>query len=76
MSKPSIIILMHYLELGGAEMALIGLLSALDPEKVDVDLFIYDHRGPLMSFWVSAEHLLKIFYNISCLCGVCLNRLS
>ncbi|MBD5228353.1 MAG: glycosyltransferase [Bacteroidales bacterium] len=50
MSKPSIIILMHYLELGGAEMALIGLLSALDPEKVDVDLFIYDHRGPLMRF--------------------------
>ena len=41
---------MHYLELGGAEMALIGLLHALDQEKVHVDLFIYDHRGPLMRF--------------------------
>lgn len=56
MSKPRIIILMHYLELGGAEMALIGLLHALDPEKVDVDLFIYSHQGPLMKFipkWVN-----------------------
>ena len=56
MKKPRIIILMHYLELGGAEMALIGLLHALDPEKVDVDLFIYSHQGPLMKFipeWVN-----------------------
>lgn len=54
--KPRIIILMHYLELGGAEMALIGLLHALDPERVDIDLFIYNHRGPLMRFipeWVN-----------------------
>lgn len=56
MPKPRIIILMHYLELGGAEMALIGLLGALDPDKVDVDLFIYSHQGPLMKFipeWVN-----------------------
>lgn len=56
MPKPRIIILMHYLELGGAEMALIGLLQALSPDKVDVDLFIYSHRGPLMKFipdWVN-----------------------
>lgn len=56
MSKPRIIILMHYLELGGAEMALIGLLQALNPEKVDVDLFLYCHRGPLMQFipdWIN-----------------------
>lgn len=56
MHKPRIIILMHYLELGGAEMSLIGLLGALDPKKVDVDLFIYSHQGPLMQFipkWVN-----------------------
>ncbi len=56
MPKPRIIILMHYLELGGAEMALIGLLQALDPERVDVDLFIYSHQGPLMKYipkWVN-----------------------
>jgi glycosyltransferase involved in cell wall biosynthesis len=38
----------HYLELGGAEMSLIGLLQALDYSKVDVDLFVYSHRGELM----------------------------
>lgn len=49
---------MHYLELGGAEMALIGLLHALDSTKVDVDLFIYDHRGPLMKYipqWIKLQ---------------------
>ena len=38
----------HYLELGGAETSLIGLLQALDYSKVDVDLFVYSHRGELM----------------------------
>jgi len=54
--RKKIIILMHYLELGGAEMALIGLLHALDPERVEVDLFLYSHRGPLMRYipkWVN-----------------------
>jgi len=56
MIKHRIIILMHYLELGGAEMALMGLLSALDPKRVDADLFIYSHQGALMKFvpkWVN-----------------------
>lgn len=56
MIRHRILILMHYMELGGAEMALIGLLGALDPKRVDVDLFIYSHRGPLMNFipeWVN-----------------------
>lgn len=47
---------MHYMELGGAETSLIGLLDALDPEKVDVDLFIHSHQGPLMQYiptWVN-----------------------
>ena len=38
----------HYLELGGAERSLIGLLRALDYSKVSVDLFVYSHRGELM----------------------------
>lgn len=61
-SKPKIIILMHYLELGGAEISLIGLLHALDPKKVDVDLFIYDHRGWLMEYipkWVNLLPSIK-----------------
>lgn len=54
--KPRIIIVMHYLEIGGAETALIGLLNALDPKRVDVDLFLHDHRGEMMQFipkWVN-----------------------
>ena len=38
----------HYLELGGAERSLIGLLRALDYSKVQVDLFVYSHWGELM----------------------------
>lgn len=48
MSKPRIFINMHYLELGGAERALIGLLNALDTAKVEVDLFLNQHTGAFM----------------------------
>ena len=50
MSKKRIFISMHYLELGGAEMSLIGLLQALDYSKYEVDLFIHRHQGELMQF--------------------------
>lgn len=46
--KPRIFIAIHYMHLGGAEISLIGLLQALDPNKVDVDLFVYSHEGELM----------------------------
>ena len=48
----------HYLELGGAEISLIGLLQALDYSKVDVDLFVYSHRGELMGAIPPQVHLL------------------
>ena len=54
--KPRILITMHYLELGGAETALIGLLHALDPKRVDVDLYVYSHQGEMMRYipeWVN-----------------------
>ena len=54
--KPRIFIAMHYMEIGGAETALVGLLNALDPARVDVDLFLYDHRGEMMQFipeWIN-----------------------
>lgn len=41
---------MHYMELGGAESALLGLLQAHDPERADIDLFLYAHRGELLEF--------------------------
>lgn len=46
--KSRIFIAIHYMHLGGAEISLIGLLQALDPNKVDIDLFVYSHEGELM----------------------------
>jgi len=48
----------HYLELGGAEMSLIGLLGAIDYSQNDVDLFVYSHRGELMAAIPPQVHLL------------------
>ena len=48
--KPRILVLMHYMELGGAESALLGLLQAHDPNKAEIDLFVYAHRGELMDY--------------------------
>lgn len=48
--KPRILINMHYMEIGGAERALLGLLNAIDTNRVDVDLFINQHTGEFMSF--------------------------
>lgn len=50
MMKPQILILMHYMELGGAESALLGLLQSVDPARADVDVFLYDYRGELMKY--------------------------
>ncbi len=46
--KARLFVYIHYLEIGGAERALIGLLDALDPEKVDIDLFVNQHTGEFM----------------------------
>ena len=54
--KKRIFINIHYLEIGGAERALLGLLSSLNPDKVDIDLFVNQHTGefmPLIPEWVN-----------------------
>jgi len=56
--KRSIFIAIHYLELGGAEISLIGLLQSLDYSKYDVDLFVYSHRGELLEFIPKEVNLL------------------
>ena len=48
--KPQVLIMMHYMELGGAESALLGLLQSVDADRIDVVVFIYDHRGELMQY--------------------------
>ena len=56
--KKKIFIAIHYLEIGGAERALIGLLNALDYTKYEVDLFVYEHRGELMDMIPEKVNLL------------------
>lgn len=58
MVKPRIFIASHYLEIGGAEISLIGLLQSFDYDKVDVDLFVYRHVGELMEFIPKEVNLL------------------
>ena len=53
-----VFIAIHYLELGGAEISLIGLLQSLDYSKYDVDLFVYSHRGELLEFIPKEVNLL------------------
>lgn len=64
-----IFISMHYMEIGGAEMALVGLLQALDYTKYDVDLFLHAHRGEMMQFIPKEVNLLpeiKEYAHIEC----------
>lgn len=49
MTRPRIFIAAHYLEIGGAEISLIGLLNAIDYSRFDVDLFLYARRGELLA---------------------------
>ena len=56
--KPRIFINMHYMEIGGAERSLLGLLNAIDTNKVDVDLFLNQHTGEFMKLIPSKINLL------------------
>lgn len=57
--KKKIFIAIQYLEIGGVERSLIGLLGVIDYTRYDVDLFIYRHTGELMSFIPKQVNLLK-----------------
>lgn len=45
-----ILIFSHWMELGGAEKALLGLLDAIDTDKYSVDLFLMRHSGELLKY--------------------------
>ncbi len=47
--KPKILIFHHALHLGGVERSLIGLLRALPPDAVTIDLALLDNAGELLS---------------------------
>lgn len=56
--KKRIFIAIHYLEIGGAEISLIGLLNAIDYSRYEVDLFVYSHQGELMKLIPQEVNLL------------------
>ena len=56
--KRRILIVMHYMEIGGAESALIGLMQSIDYTKYEVDLFLHAHRGEMMQFIPKEVNLL------------------
>lgn len=56
--KKRIFIAIHYLEIGGAEISLIGLLNAVNYDQYEVDLFVYSHRGELMKLIPQEVNLL------------------
>lgn len=58
MNKHKVYINLHYLEIGGAESALIGLLQSVDYSRYDIDLFLHSHRGELMTFIPKEVNLL------------------
>ena len=86
--KKRLFISMHYMELGGAEISLIGLLQALDYSRYDVDLFVYRHQGELMQFIPKKVNLLPEITAYACIespmkeallkgqCGVAWGRLK
>ena len=67
MIKKKIFISMHYMELGGAEISLIGLLRSLDYSKYDVDLFIHRHQGELMEYIPREVNLLPEIPAYACI---------
>ncbi len=62
-----VFISMHYMELGGAEISLIGLLQALDYSKYDVDLFVHRHQGELMAFIPKEVNVLPEITAYACI---------
>lgn len=65
--KKRIFISIHYLELGGVEISLIGLLQALDYTKYEVDLFVHRHQGELMSMIPKEVNLLPELEAYACI---------
>ena len=60
MLKPKrLLINIHYLEIGGAETSLLGLLHALDPKEIDVDLLINNPHGELMKYIPTWVNIIK-----------------
>ena len=53
-----ILVVHSNMEIGGAETSLLGLLNQIDYSQYQVDLFLLNHTGELMSFIPKEVNLL------------------
>lgn len=58
MRKKRIFISTYYMEIGGVERSLVGLLNSMDYQKYEVDLFLHRHSGEFMSLIPEQVNLL------------------
>ena len=58
MKRKKILIVSHFMHIGGAERALLGLLEGIDQEKYEVDLFLFRHEGELLPYIPDSINLL------------------
>ncbi len=65
--KKKIFIAIHYMEIGGAEISLIGLLNAVDYSRYEVDLFIYSHQGEFMQLIPAEVNILPEHPKYACI---------
>lgn len=56
--KKRLFIAIQYMEIGGVERSLLGLLDSIDYTRFEVDLFVYRHSGELMQFIPKEVNLL------------------
>lgn len=56
--KKKILIVSHFMYLGGVERSLLGLLNQFDYGQYDVSLFLFRHEGELMPYIPEQVHLL------------------
>lgn len=57
--KKNIFITTYFMEIGGVERSLIGLLHNIDYSKYQVDLFVWQHSGFFMNYIPKEVNLLK-----------------
>lgn len=57
-TKKRIFITTYYMEIGGVERSLIGLLNSVDYSRFEVDLFLHRHSGPFLELIPEAVNLL------------------
>lgn len=58
--KKKVLIVSHFMEIGGAERALLGLLSGFDYDEYEVSLFLFRHEGDLLPRIPKEVNLLPV----------------